>query len=155
MYIQLYWTECCISGVYKSQLSWFYYLSWWNTKEILFQCKNAPYLKVNQNKFSQIHLDYLTFKYFNFASTWWRLFHRRAVCTTFDIHVFIAYDDGGISFQIFNSLLLFLFCVFSIDDIYLSFMQLNAIAIAECNKYYKYKSDAGTHVSQCLISLAN
>jgi hypothetical protein len=52
---------------------------------------------------------------------------------------------------------LFLFCVFSIDDIYLSFMQLNAIAIAiaECNKYYKYKSDAGTHVNQCLISLAN
>jgi len=30
----------------------------------------------------------------------------------------------------------------------LSFIQLNAIAIAQCNKYYKYTSDAGTHVNQ-------
>ena len=31
----------------------------------------------------------------------------------------------------------------------------NRIAIAQCNKYYKYKSDAGTHVNQCLINLGN
>jgi len=30
----------------------------------------------------------------------------------------------------------------------LSFIQLNAIAIAQCNKYYKYSSDAATHVKQ-------
>jgi hypothetical protein len=31
----------------------------------------------------------------------------------------------------------------------------NRIAIAQCNKYYKYKSDAGTHVNQYLINLEN
>ena len=50
------------------------------------------------------------------------------VCTKFDIHVFISYDDGGISFR--------------------NVIQLNAIAIAQCNDYHKYTSDAGTHVSQ-------
>jgi len=37
----------------------------------------------------------------------------------------------------------------------LSFIQLNAIAVAQCNKYHRYKSDAGTHVNQYLINLAN
>jgi hypothetical protein len=33
--------------------------------------------------------DYLTFQSFDFDHTWWRILQKRAVCTTFDIYVFI------------------------------------------------------------------
>jgi len=35
-------------------------------------------------------LNVLTFQYFAFQRTWWRLFQKCVVCTKFDIYVFIA-----------------------------------------------------------------
>ena len=35
------------------------------------------------------NLNYLAFQSFDFECTWWRLFHKRVVCTKLDIYVFI------------------------------------------------------------------
>jgi hypothetical protein len=86
-------------------------------------------------EFSQIHLDCLTFKYFNLAGTWWRLFHRRAVCTKFDIQIFISYDNGGISFRIFH----FLFFVV----VFLNWSHMKGKRSAFTYIYFCYQTDSG------------